>query len=37
MRGTKGVDTMQFSSRLPIAVHVLLCIHTFDGAEKLTI
>ena len=27
---------MQFSSRLPIAVHVLLCIHTFDGAEKLT-
>ena len=27
---------MQFSSRLPIAVHVLLCIHTFDGTEKLT-
>ena len=27
---------MQFSSRLPIAVHVLLCIHTFDGQEKLT-
>ena len=27
---------MQFSSRLPIAVHVLLCIHTFDGREKLT-
>lgn len=27
---------MQFSSRLPIAVHVLLCIHTFDGHEKLT-
>ena len=27
---------MQFSSRLPIAVHVLLCIHTLDGQEKLT-
>ena len=27
---------MQFSSRLPIAVHMLLCIHTFDGQEKLT-
>ena len=27
---------MQFSSRLPIAAHVLLCIHTFDGQEKLT-
>ena len=27
---------MHFSSRLPIAVHVLLCIHTFDGHEKLT-
>ncbi len=27
---------MQFSSRLPIAVHVLLCIHTFDRQEKLT-
>lgn len=27
---------MQFSSRLPIAVHILLCIHTFDGKEKLT-
>ena len=27
---------MQFSSRLPIAVHVLLCIRTFDGQEKLT-
>ena len=27
---------MQFSSRLPIAVHVLLCILTFDGQEKLT-
>ena len=27
---------MQFSSRLPIAVHILLCIHTFDGSEKLT-
>ena len=27
---------MQFSSRFPIAVHVLLCIHTFDGQEKLT-
>ena len=27
---------MQFSSRLPIAVHVLLCIHTFDGTKKMT-
>ena len=27
---------MQFSSRLPIAVHILLCIHSFDGKEKLT-
>ena len=35
MRGAKGVDTMQFSSRLPIAVHILLCIHSFDGKEKL--
>ena len=26
---------MQFSSRLPIAVHILLCIHSFDGKEKL--
>ena len=27
---------MQFSSRLPIAMHILLCIVTFDGKEKLT-
>ena len=27
---------MQFSSRLPIAVHILLCIRVFDGSEKLT-
>ena len=27
---------MQFSFRLPVATHVLLCIHTFQGVEKTT-
>lgn len=27
---------MQFSSRLPIAVHILLCIQQFDGQYKVT-
>ncbi|MGM9631321.1 Rrf2 family transcriptional regulator [Butyricicoccus sp.] len=27
---------MQFSSRLPIAVHILLCIVAFDGKYKTT-
>ncbi|MDO5784542.1 MAG: Rrf2 family transcriptional regulator [Eubacteriales bacterium] len=27
---------MQFSSRLPIAVHILLCIRQFDGVYKIT-
>ena len=27
---------MQFSTRLPVAVHILLCIAVFDGQDKTT-
>ena len=30
------MTTMQFSTRLPVAVHILLCIAVFDGQNKTT-
>ena len=30
------MTTMQYSTRLPVAVHILLCIAVFDGQNKTT-
>ena len=36
MLSAKEMKSMQFSTRLPVAVHILLCIAVFDGQNKTT-